>query len=137
MSEEQKKEAEQEVGDKEEVVEPSDVELQAMDQGWVSKEEWEESGRDPNEWRPAKEFVERGELYKSLHQTKRDLKQTQAALTSLQQHHQYVFEKAHAKALDDLKREKRAAVREEEHELAEQIDEEIDRLKEEHAKEKR
>ena len=118
------------------VVEPSPVEVQAGEQGWVSKDEWDESGRDPDEWRPAKEFVERGEIFKALHNVKRELKQEKAARETLQKHHQYVFEKAHLKALEDLKREKRAAIRADDHETAETIAEEMETLKETHAKEK-
>ena len=118
------------------VVEPSPVEVEATEQGWVSKEEWEAAGRDPSEHRSAKEFVDRGELYKSLHSLKRDLKQTQAAHTALQRHHQYIFEKAHKQALEDLKREKRVAIRNEDLETAETIAEEMETLKEQHEKEK-
>ena len=116
--------------------EPSPVESQARDQGWVSKEEWVELGRPEDDWRPAKEFVERGELYKSIHQTKRELKQTQAALDALQKHHQLVYEKAYTQALNELKTQKRQALREGDLEAAEQADEQIDQLREEHVKER-
>lgn len=108
------------------VVEASPVEESAREQGWVSREEWVESGRDESEWRPAKEFVERGELYRSIHQTKRELKQTQAALSALQRHHQFVFEKAHAKALQELKQAKREAIRNEDMEALAQIEDRIE-----------
>ena len=35
-------------------------ELEAREQGWKPQDEYE---GDPNKWRPAKEFVERGELF--------------------------------------------------------------------------
>lgn len=121
---------------KPETAEPSPMETEAMSQGWVPKEEWVESGRDPDEWRPAREFVERGELYRTIHSTKRDLKATQAALSALQRHHQHVFEKAHQQALADLRAAKRMAIREEDHERAAEIDEEIERTKDEFQTEK-
>ena len=120
-----------------ETVEPTPTEQEAMSQGWVSKEEWVESGRDEGDWRPAKEFVERGEIFKTLHSVKRELKQEKAAREALQKHHQYVFEKAHLKAVDDLKRERRAAIRAEDFETAEAIAEEMDDLKEKHEQEKK
>ena len=120
----------------EETSEPSEHELTARDQGWVSKEEWTEAGKDESEWRPAKEFVERGELYKSIHQTKRELKQTQQALTALQKHHQFVFEKAHQKALDELKQEKRMAIRNEDFERLEAIEDQIDKVHEDYKEQK-
>lgn len=110
------------------VVEPTEVELQATEQGWVPKAQWEADGKSPDEWRPAKEFVDRGELFKTIHQTKRDLKQTQAALTALQRHHQYVFEKAHLQAITDLKKEKRQAIQSEDLEKVSAIDEEIEQV---------
>lgn len=120
----------------EEVVELSPVEQEASGQGWVPKDAWVEQGGDPEEWRSAKEFVARGELYKSLHQTKSDLKKTQAALTALQRHHQYVFEKAHQTALNDLKLQRRQAIRNEDLETAESIAEEMEQIKEQHLQEK-
>lgn len=99
---------------------------QATAQGWVPKEEWVKQGKSADEWRPAKEFVERGELYKSIHTTKRELKQTQAALTALQRHHQYVFEKARIQALDELKKERRMALREGDLETVEVLDDRIE-----------
>ena len=107
------------------------VEDQAREQGWVSKEEWVKDGRDANEWRPAKEFVERGELFKSIHQIKRELKQTKAAHDALTQHHKYVFEKAYTKALNDLKLEKRQAMRNEDMAKVVEVEEKIEALTEE------
>lgn len=111
------------------------VETQARDQGWVSKEEWVESGRTESEWRPAKEFVDRGELYKSIHTTKRELKQTQQALNALQQHHRYVYEKAYQQALNDLKVQKRQAMRQGEFEEVEEIESRMEKLQEDHVTE--
>lgn len=139
MSEELEVKQEEKVEAKPEVeveVQVSPVEESARGQGWVSKEEWVESGRDEAEWRPAKEFVERGEIFKTLHDVRRELKKEKAAREALQKHHQYVFEKAHLKAIEDLKRERRAAIRSEDLETAEAIAEEIDELKEKHEQEK-
>ena len=71
------------------VVEANPVEVEATEQGWVPKEEWEASGRPPDEWRAAKEFVERGELYKTIHSLKRSERQTATRLDALQKHHHY------------------------------------------------
>jgi hypothetical protein len=118
------------------VVEISPIEQQAMDQGWMPKDAWVEAGNDPNEHRSAKEFVDRGELYRSLSQTRGELKRVQMAHTALQRHHQHVFEQAHLKAINDLKQEKRAAIRADDLEAVAAIDEEIDSLKETHERER-
>ena len=117
------------------VPELSPVEQQASEQGWVPKADWEAAGRDVNEWRPAKEFVDRGELYKSIHTTKRELKQTQIALDALQRHHKYVFEKAHEQAIRDMRAEKRLALRNEDFERMEEIETEIEQLQDTHKQE--
>lgn len=114
----------------------SPTEQTAREQGWVTKEEWVDGGGNPDEWRSAKEFVDRGELYKSIHSTKRELKQTQAALNALQRHHQFVFDKAYQKAKDELKLEKRLAIREGDLERLEEVEDRIEALNEEHVKEK-
>lgn len=112
-------------------VEPqfSEVEQKALDQGWVPQDQWQ---GDPNEWRPAKEYVERGELYKSIHQTKRELKQTQAALNAQMRHHQYVFEKAYQAALKQLQQEKRQAIREQDFDKLEAVEAQIEAKQIEH-----
>lgn len=109
-----------------EPAEPTEAENLASSFGWQPKEEWVAAGKDPEDWRSAKEFNERGELYQSLHSTKRDLKQTQATLTALQRHHQFVFEKAHQQAVDELKRDKRLAMRDQDLEAVEAIDDAIE-----------
>ena len=127
-------EGKQETGVQEVVISPT--ETTAIEQGWVPKEEWVAGGGNPDEWRTAKEFVDRGELYKTIHTTKRDLKQTQAALTALQRHHQFVFEKAQKEALEELKREKRLAIRDEDFARLEAVEEEIEKTQEQQALER-
>lgn len=121
----------------EQAPELSETEVQASEQGWVPKEEWVAGGGNADEWRTAKEFVDRGELYKTIHSTKRDLKQTQAALTALQRHHQFVFEKAQKEAIEELKREKRLAIRDEDFARLEAVEEEIEKTQEQQAVERK
>lgn len=114
----------------------SPVELQAMEQGWLPKDQWIAQGNNPDDWRSAKEFIERGELYKAIHQTKSELKQLKAAHAALRQHHQHVFEMAYKRALDELKAQKRAAMRDENFEAVEAIEEQIEQLRAQHEREK-
>ena len=135
MTEEVKEEAGEEAVVDQTTPAPTEVETQASEQGWMSKEAWVESGKDASEWRPAKEFVERGELFKHIHTTKRELKQTQAALTALQRHHQFVYEKAHQQAIKDLRHERRAALQDEDIDRVEAIEAEIETLNTKHQQE--
>lgn len=79
---------------------PSAFEEKAREQGWRPKEEWE---GDPEKWRDAKEFVERGELYGKIDTLNRDLKETRKVLKMLQEHHTKVKETEYKRAVDELK----------------------------------
>lgn len=116
-------------------VEPNPHEEQARDQGWVSKEEWVADGRAESDWRPAKEFVERGEIFKSLHQVKRELKQERAAREALQAHHKFVYEKAYQEAVNNLRKERREALRAEDLAKVAEVEEKIEALNDEKAAE--
>lgn len=75
-------------------------ESQAREQGWKPKEEYD---GEPEKWRPAKEFVERGELFGKIDNMGRELKETKKALKMLQDHHSKVRETEYKRAVDELK----------------------------------
>ena len=75
-------------------------EAEAREQGWKPKEEYE---GDPEKWRPAKEFVERGELFGKIDHMGKELKETRKALKMLQEHHSKVKETEYNNALRELK----------------------------------
>lgn len=76
------------------------IETEAREQGWKPKEEYE---GDPAKWRPAKEFVERGELFGKIDHMGKELKETRKALKMLQDHHTKVRETEYNRALTELK----------------------------------
>jgi len=60
----------------------------ASKEGWVPKEQWEEAGKDPNEWTSAKRFHKTGESIKAnkkLHEQVGGLKETIETMAN--QHH--------------------------------------------------
>ena len=75
-------------------------EEKAREEGWKPKEEYE---GDPTKWRPAKEFVERGELFGKIDTLGKELKDTKKALRMLQDHHSKVKETEYKRAVDELK----------------------------------
>jgi len=75
-------------------------EQEAREQGWRPKDEWE---GDPDKWRPAKEFYERGELFGKIDHMGKELKETRKALKMLQEHHTKVKETEYNRAVDELK----------------------------------
>ena len=72
----------------------------AREMGWRPKEEWE---GDPEKWRDAKEFVERGELYDKIDSMGKELKETRKALKMLQEHNAKIKETEYKRAVDELK----------------------------------
>lgn len=81
-------------------VQTDPYEDQAREQGWRPKEEFEGS---PEKWKPAKEFVERGELFGKIDTLGKELKETRKALKMLQEHHTKVKEVEYKRAVDELK----------------------------------
>jgi hypothetical protein len=112
-----------------EVQEPqlSPLEQRAVDQGWKPQDQWE---GNPDDWRPAKEFVDRGELFKKIDELKRDNKALRQGQEELMKHHSRVREAAYAQALSDLKAKKLNALEEGDAKAVVEIDEQIDATKE-------
>lgn len=75
-------------------------EAEAKEQGWKPKEEYE---GDPAKWRPAREFVERGELFGKIDSMGRELKETRKALKMLQEHNAKIKETEYKRAVEELK----------------------------------
>lgn len=119
-----------EVPEGEQVSQPDPIEVAARADGWVSKEEWEAAGKNLNEWRSAREFKDRGELFSEIHKLKEANKQTSKAFKALVEHHKNVREVAVKEAIDRLKAEKKQALQEHDVERVFEIDDEIDRVRE-------
>ena len=102
---------EKEIVDVPEVVEPeyTPTELEALDEGWKSKADWVAAGKPEDEWRPAKEFKERGELFRKIETLSQELKTTRSTMNALKGHYEKVRETEFKRALESLKSEKRAA----------------------------
>jgi len=106
-------------------------EQRAMDGGWLPLEDWVAAGNDEAEWRSAREFNDRGELLGSIKTLNKRLEQSEKALRGFAKHHEGVFAAAHKKALEDLRAHRKLAIKEGDLELADEINDEIEREKEE------
>lgn len=100
----------------------SPVEQRAIDEGWVPQEEW--SG-NPDDWRPAKEFLDRGELFRKIEDQKRELKHLRVAIDDLGKHHAQVKQLAYKEALATLRAQKRDALEAGDHDAVVEIDDRI------------
>jgi hypothetical protein len=112
-------------------VEHTEAEQRAMESGWVPKDQWE---GDPDQWRPAKEFNDRGELFKKMDNQNRTIKELKNALDDMKRHHNSVRETEYARALETLKAQKKTAFEEGNSDLFVSLDDQIDLVKEEQFK---
>ena len=111
--------------------EPTEIEQRAMDSGWVPEDEWE---GDKSQWRPAKEFLDRGELFHKIDDQNRNIKELKRALDDMKRHHNSVRETEYARALQSLKDQKRTALEEGDAATVVRIDDQIDLVRDEQTK---
>lgn len=97
--------------------------------GWMPKEEWVAAGHDEDDWKPAKTFLEVGELIGKVRAKDRELSDTRQALTFATQKNKEIYEKGFKAALTELRAQKRAALAEGDLVKADEIDEKIDATK--------
>ena len=105
----------------------SKAEQEALEHGWVPKEEF--SGEE-HKWVDAAEFLRRGELFKKIESTSSELKQVRRALEELKKHHSNVREVEYKRALDSLKKQKKDALLEGDADALIDVDERIELVKE-------
>ena len=115
----------------EETTKLSAAEQQAMEQGWVPQDEWE---GDPEQWRPAKEFLDRGELFKKIEDQNRTIKEFKRALDDLKGHHAKTRETEYARAIQALKAQKIAALEDGDAAAVVKLDDQIDLVKDAQSK---
>lgn len=105
-------------------------EEKASSLGWVSKEEWVEQGKDPDDWKPAKVFLEHGDMIGKIRNQSKELEESRRAITFMHEKHKTAYEKGYQNALADLRNQKRAALADGDFVKADEIDEKIDATKE-------
>tara|TARA_R110002051_G_scaffold291216_5_gene355143 strand:+ start:834 stop:1667 length:834 start_codon:yes stop_codon:yes gene_type:complete len=112
----------------------SPLEEKALDKGWRPEDEW--SG-EADQWRPAKEFLDRGELMdrisdqtRQLRGQKDELATIKTALKEMGTHNSKIAEKEYDKAMLDLKSLKVQAMEVDDYERIVDVDEQILELKE-------
>lgn len=102
------------------------IELEAIDQGWIPKEEFD---GDPDKFIDAPEFVRRGELFRKIESQSRELKQVRQAIEALKVHNSKVEEAAYQRALKSLQEARKQAFLDGEHDKAFAIEEQIENVK--------
>lgn len=105
--------------------EPTADETKALANGWTPKGEW--SG-DPEDWIPAKQFNRNGELFGRINTYKHKIQNLEQSVDALKKHNEKVYETGFKDAIDSLKAQRRAALREGDAEAVEQIEEKIEQV---------
>jgi hypothetical protein len=90
----------------------TELEQQAMAQGWQDKEAWVEAGHAPEDHRSAREFVDRGELLGKLKANSQELRNLRDSLAQMTQHNQRVYQAGIEQGIKQLKAERATALRE-------------------------
>jgi hypothetical protein len=104
----------------------SSIEIKAIEQGWIPKEEFD---GDESEFIDAPEFVRRGELFGKIETQSKEIKNMRNALKALSDHYSKVKEMEYERALRSLKDARRAATIEGDHEKALALEDKIDEVK--------
>lgn len=97
--------------------------------GWMPKEEWIEAGHDEDDWKPAKTFIEVGELIGKVRNQSKELQETKQALVFVSTKNKEVYEKGYKAAITELRTQKRAALAEGDLVKADELEEKIDATK--------
>lgn len=105
----------------------TEAEQRAMAQGWVPQDQYTGNGK----WRPAEEFLDRGELFAKIDEQNRRLKATESTQSELKRHLERVRKTEYQRALDTLRAEKKSALVDGDADAVVEIDEKIADLREE------
>lgn len=136
MSEEEKKE-EETVAKKVDVPEKSEVEVRAMEQGWVDEAAYKAQFGDdpPKKWRDAEDFEERGGFFKQLRSQKTEITQLGAEVSGLKQNLTNVKisfkaaeEATYARGRKSMIDERNALIADGDMDKADKLDDDIEKL---------
>lgn len=105
------------------------IEQEAMEQGWVPKEEFVERGGNPEDWRDARWFLDRGDLLNQLKSLRGELSRTKQGINALKEHNQKLADREAKQLVSGLKRQYKEALEEGDHEKAAEINEWLMELK--------
>lgn len=103
----------------------SEIEQKALSMGWKPKEEFE---GNPDDWRDAKEYVDRDSLFRKIHNQGRELRKTQEALNALIEHNKKLSEAQREAERERLNAAKAEALEDGDYGKATNIDTEIDAM---------
>lgn len=111
--------------------EPAEVENRARTTGWVSKDEFDSNPDNTGKkWRPADEYLERGEIFNTMKSLRGELGSLKKDFNALAQHHKEVAAIEYKRALESLKQQRAVAAEEGDTKAVVEYSDQIDELKE-------
>lgn len=106
------------------------IEQKASAQGWKPKEDWVAAGGDPDEWRSAREFVDRGEFLRHISAQNSQIKQLLEAQKNAIELNKKLAEAAKVeREIEDIRAEKRVALEQNDPDAIIAADEKLDEAK--------
>jgi regulator of replication initiation timing len=103
--------------------EPTEIEQQAMDQGW--NPEGVEGKRNIS----AEEFVERSSLFDRIHKLEKQTKSNDKVIDALKKYNETISEKAYDRAIQDLKQQKFQALEDGDNARVLELDDQIEKTR--------
>jgi hypothetical protein len=100
----------------------TEIEQRASEQGWRPKDEWD---GEPDDWRTAREFLDRGEFFRKIDDQNRTIKELRKTQIDLTKHLETVRKTEFQRALATLKNQKKTALAEGDVERVIELDDEI------------
>ena len=104
----------------------SKAEEKALSHGWKPKDQWE---GDPDEWRDAQSFLDRGEFLSHISAQNKQIKELLAGQRAMTEHNRKLAEAAFKEQLTDLRQAKKAALEADDAAAVVEIEEKIDEVK--------
>jgi len=114
--------ADEKFEDEEEAPEFSESEQRAMDKGWRPQSEW---NGNPDEWRTAKEYLDRSSFFEKIEHQKREIQQLRQDVHDAKEHMQKLREVQNKDIVGRLEKDKLAALEEGDYNSVVNIDKRI------------
>jgi hypothetical protein len=103
----------------------SEEEKLALEEGWAPKDKWKGA---EDEWVPAKAFLKYGKVESELKRVRSEASQKEKVIKTMKDYYLNVKEDAKKEILDNFKRQKREAIKNEDYAEVAKLDQQIDDL---------
>lgn len=138
MSEQNQDEVVIETGTEAEKPEVSEIEEKAIKMGWTPKDQFK---GDPEKWRSADEFVERGEnmlpiVKAQVKRQEREIAELKETMRQFGEYHTKTEQRAYERALNDLREQRAQAIKDGDGVEFDRVDTEIEKLRKQLEQEK-